>query len=321
MFRIPGRTFDPGGAVSIVKSDEFARWAKNNSNQNEMFVRGGGDIPHGKHYDLVNYLVNDSIVSRHSGEHIGDTEDITGFGGRDEKTQTQYKLKNLPLPLNSIIDIYDKAELHSIDRIIKVFKEARDVGILNRVGVVTPEQSFDSSLQATAQSSPSLSKPGANNNETPEVETLKKTSQLEHPGSAAHPFHGLYSQAAAFVNKEDQRLGRTPDEKSERLALAATALAAENGITKIDHLVFSAENKARGVKAGENVFVAQGGLNDPAHDRAHMKTDVALNMPAEQSLRQMDEMYQRQTQETRLAQQQTQSQTSEAPTLRGPSFG
>ncbi len=180
-----------------------------------------------------------------------------------------------------------------------------------------PQSDSPSPLSAPLPASQSIPKPGANNNETPEVETLKKTSQLRHPGSAEHPFHSLYSQATAFVNKEDERLGRTPDEKSERLALAATALAADSRMTRIDHMLFSVEDKARGLKAGENVIVVQGGLNDPAHDRAHMKTEVAINMPAEQSLKQMDVIHRQQTEQAQvMAMQRTQANDQNSPVQR-----
>jgi hypothetical protein len=39
--------------------------------------------------------------------------------------------------------------------------------------------------------------------------------------------------------------------------------------------------------AGQRVFVVQGELNDPAHLRASMATDAAVQAPVEQSLRQL----------------------------------
>jgi hypothetical protein len=156
-----------------------------------------------------------------------------------------------------------------------------------------------------ASLSPSSPTPGAQKEETLQNNaTPHKSSQLNHPSNSNHPFHSLFTQATAHVAREDERLGRKPDEQSERFSLAATALAADNGIKKIDHMVFSAENKERGVKAGENVIIVQGGLNDPAHERAHMKTLTAINVPAEDSIKQLDVIQQRQVQET---QQQAQS--------------
>jgi Zeta toxin len=157
-----------------------------------------------------------------------------------------------------------------------------------------------------------------NGDESPDASTPNKSSQLGHPSSTDHPFHKLFNQATAHVEKEDEKQGRKPDEKSERLIMAATALAAENGITSIDHMSFSIENKARGVKAGENVILVQGGFNDPAHDRANMKTEVAITMPLEQSLQKLDVTHQRQLQQTQTLALQ---QTTDTPIQRGASIG
>lgn len=43
------------------------------------------------------------------------------------------------------------------------------------------------------------------------------------------------------------------------------------------------EANNRGVHGGENVFVVQGDPANPAHLRAHMKTEQALGTPEEQS--------------------------------------
>jgi Calpain family cysteine protease len=176
----------------------------------------------------------------------------------------------------------------------------------------TPEQATP--LQATPpQPAPSQTAPTQNKNEAPNT-----SAQLGHPSNSAHPFHSVFNQATAHVNKEDEKLGRNPDEKSERLSMSATALAAENGITRIDHMTFNVENKERGLKAGENLIIVQGGFNDPAHERANMKTEVAINTPVEQSIKQLDVIQQRQTQEAQtLALQQTQDPTK----IRGPSIG
>jgi hypothetical protein len=174
----------------------------------------------------------------------------------------------------------------------------------------TPSQT----TQPTQSHTPSKS----SGEETPDTTTPKKSSQLNHPSDSAHPFHAIFNQVTAHVNKEDEKLGRKPDEKSERLSMSATALAAENGITRIDHMTFNVENKERGLKAGENLIIVQGGFNDPAHQRANMKTEVAINTPVEQSLKQLDVVQQRQTQEAQtLALQQTQDPAK----ARGPSMG
>jgi hypothetical protein len=150
--------------------------------------------------------------------------------------------------------------------------------------------------------------PTPNKNETPNT-----SAQFDHPGNSNHPFHSVFNQASALVAKEDEKLGRQPDEQSERFALSATALALNSGLTRIDHMVFGVESKERGIKPGDNVILVQGSLHDPAHERTHMKTAMAINTPVEESLKQLDALQQRQTQEApNMALQPTQNQTPDA---------
>jgi predicted ABC-type ATPase len=192
--------------------------------------------------------------------------------------------------------------------------QKNDHGV-NAVKTVTTVKEILEIMQTSPSSpSPSLPKPGSDKDDAPGTNTPNKSAQLGHPSSSDHPFHSVFNQVAAHVNKEDEKQGRKPDEKSDRLIMSATALAVDNGMHKIDHMVFSKENPARGIKVGENVIVVQGGLLDPAHERADMKTAVAINTPVEQSLKQMDVTHQRQTQEAQsLA--QLQSQSPRGPTM------
>lgn len=130
------------------------------------------------------------------------------------------------------------------------------------------------------------------------------------PRDRDHPDFALHQQALNLVHKHDEKLGRTPDEKSEQMAASLTNLAKENRLTRIDHVVFSFDN-GRGIEAGENVFVVQGELNNPASDKAHMKTDLAVNMPIQDSFQQLGINNQRQTQEL-LVQQQSQQKIQNA---------
>lgn len=102
------------------------------------------------------------------------------------------------------------------------------------------------------------------------------------PGHADYP---LYQEARGHVTALDAKLGREFDETSERMTLSLVALAKENGLERADHVVLSDATGASA--AGQRVFVVQGELNDPAHLRASMATDVAVQAPVEQSLRQL----------------------------------
>jgi hypothetical protein len=100
-----------------------------------------------------------------------------------------------------------------------------------------------------------------------------------HPG---HPDHVLYRQAEEAVRSLDAGMGRAPDVSSERMAASMLRLAKENGLTRIDHVVLSRQNEY--VAGGQNVFVVQGALGNPASLHAHMPTDQAIRTPVETSL-------------------------------------
>ncbi|MBN7134704.1 hypothetical protein A7A76_08200 [Lysobacter enzymogenes] len=101
------------------------------------------------------------------------------------------------------------------------------------------------------------------------------------PRSPQHPDHSLYLQARQGVAGLDAQLGRASDDASERLAASLTVLAREHDLSRIDHVVLSRDG--REVKAGENVFVVEGRLDDPAHRRAHVKLEAAAQVPVEAS--------------------------------------
>ncbi|MGV8961213.1 MAG: XVIPCD domain-containing protein [Stenotrophomonas sp.] len=100
--------------------------------------------------------------------------------------------------------------------------------------------------------------------------------------------YALSQQIREHVAMLDNKHGRTFDETSERLAASLTALAVENKLDRVDHVVLS-EATPNG-PAGRNVFVVQGDLRDPAHSRAAMATELATQTPVERSLQQLQEV-------------------------------
>jgi hypothetical protein len=60
------------------------------------------------------------------------------------------------------------------------------------------------------------------------------------------------------------------------------ALARENGLERVDHVVLSVDSGQ--VKKGENVFVVQGGLTDVHNRVAYMKTAEAVSVSPDVSL-------------------------------------
>lgn len=105
----------------------------------------------------------------------------------------------------------------------------------------------------------------------PAVAPTRLAATIEQPG---HPDHALYRSGRSAVEAMEAGLGRGYDANSERLAMAATVLARQNGLERIDYIALSIDNGR--VRAGENLFVVQGRLDDPAQLRAVMKTDEAL---------------------------------------------
>lgn len=84
------------------------------------------------------------------------------------------------------------------------------------------------------------------------------------------------------VGELDRSYGRTFDATSERMAWSLLAAAKARGITQVDHVVLSVAPPQ--LRAGENVFVVQGALDDPAHRVACLSTYEAIDTPIERSI-------------------------------------
>lgn len=106
--------------------------------------------------------------------------------------------------------------------------------------------------------------------------------------SAAPSENSLHRQAEDAMRRLETGLGRNYDSNSARMAASAACLAADSGLSRIDHIVLSCASGS--VRQGENLFVVQGELGDPAHSRAHMKTDDAIARPIEHSLAQLQSL-------------------------------
>ena len=106
--------------------------------------------------------------------------------------------------------------------------------------------------------------------------------QFDLPGDAANPLH---RQAEAAVRRLDESMGKPYDSHSACMAASLACLAKDNGLQRIDHVVLNAATPS--LKAGENVFVVQGGINDATNRVAHMKTQDALATPVDHSLAQL----------------------------------
>lgn len=98
------------------------------------------------------------------------------------------------------------------------------------------------------------------------------------------------------------------------MAASAACLAKANGLSGIDHIFLSVERGA--VRQGENLFVVQGDPGDPAHRRAMMKTQDAINTPVEQSLAQLQTLSEARQRESLAQTMDEPGRETKAPQMR-----
>ena len=95
----------------------------------------------------------------------------------------------------------------------------------------------------------------------------------------------LLAQSRDAMHRLEATLGREFDHNSERMAASAACLAKDSGLSRVDHVFLS--NATETKRQGETFFVVQGDPANPAHRRAHMPTEQALNAPVEASLQRL----------------------------------
>lgn len=89
-------------------------------------------------------------------------------------------------------------------------------------------------------------------------------------------------------------------------------LARENGFRRINHVLLSEQNERD--RRGEHVFIVQGRMDDPAHLRTYMKTDVAVQTPVGESFQRLEQLdRQLAEQHARQTSLQEQMQQPDAP--------
>lgn len=138
---------------------------------------------------------------------------------------------------------------------------------------------------------------------TPDAPATPVSSETPRPEDALH------RQCIAGVQQMEARLGRPFDVNSERLSASLAVLAHEHGLTRVDHVLLSESNAHVG--QGEHVFIVQGALGDPAHLRAHMRTEDAIATSVQQSLARLQKLQQ----DHRLAASIAPTQAQDAPQL------
>jgi hypothetical protein len=110
------------------------------------------------------------------------------------------------------------------------------------------------------------------------------------PRQPGHPDHKMHGTINSGVQAIYARQGMSFDESGDRTVAASLASAKLGGLDRADHVV--AGNAA---KAGVDIFVVQGDLQDPSHRRAQVNTAVAAQIPVEDSFQQANAVNQRQS--------------------------
>ncbi|WP_349656600.1 peptidoglycan-binding domain-containing protein [Xanthomonas sp. 10-10] len=91
----------------------------------------------------------------------------------------------------------------------------------------------------------------------------------------AHPQHAMYQQAVGALEKLGPAGGFKDRKELEQAAGTLTHDASISGLTRIDHVTPN--------KAGNGLFAVEGRLDDPAHRRAYVDRDQAVQQTLEQS--------------------------------------
>ena len=107
-------------------------------------------------------------------------------------------------------------------------------------------------------------------------------------GASVGGDHPLLQQSRDAVQRLNSSLGLAGGPAADCMSASLACLARQSGLDRIDHVVLSRASATS--PAGENVFVVQGSLNDPAHVIAHMRTDLAARTPVTESLQRLDQL-------------------------------
>ncbi|APP86199.1 XVIPCD domain-containing protein [Xanthomonas hortorum] len=186
--------------------------------------------------------------------------------------------------------------------------QGADLLIGNERGQSVTVQDFQSGSLGIELGQARVQREGGASLTEPDAVQVTEDARYQFASSSQDPLH---RQAEDAVRRLEQGLGREYDDNSARLAASSAYLAKENGLSRIDHVVLSENYKS--VRQGENLFVVEGALNDPAHKMAHMKTNDALAQPVEQSLAQLQSLGETQRQQQSQQQEQQRDQSITPP--------
>lgn len=108
------------------------------------------------------------------------------------------------------------------------------------------------------------------------------------PADARHHDNPLLGQIRNKVAALDVANVRSFDATSERLSASLLALAKDNGLTRVDHVLLS--ERTADSPTAHNILIVQGERDDPAHLRAAMPTALAAQTPVEASFERVEQI-------------------------------
>lgn len=164
------------------------------------------------------------------------------------------------------------------------------LGITDARGhVVRPDGDFGSNTRAAVerfQRAQGLTPDGVAGPKT--LDALHKAVQpaqatLDDP---THPGNDLYTQALRWVHALDAERGRVADRLSRNFAGSLATSSAEQGLSRIDHVVLSDD--------GKRAFAVQGELKSPLRRIADVDVTQSVQKPLEQSSSEFHQLAQRQ---------------------------
>jgi hypothetical protein len=101
----------------------------------------------------------------------------------------------------------------------------------------------------------------------------------------SHPDHALFRQIQAGVAVQ----GYAQGEDANRMSHSLLALAKEQGLNRVDHVMLG---RGTTIGGGPNIFLVEGNLQDPSHRRASMDAGQAMQTPQAQSLQRVEALNQ-----------------------------
>ncbi|MFC3717467.1 XVIPCD domain-containing protein [Luteimonas soli] len=133
-------------------------------------------------------------------------------------------------------------------------------------------------VEAPTRNRPGPAAPGRNQDARPHP---------RGPADPGHPDHALLLDIRERVHGLPG-LDCGNGKRAENLCRALLPVAKASGLRRVDHVVLGVGGGRAG--AGENIFLVQGALNDPAHLRTFAKTEAAMATPTPASDQRLEDV-------------------------------